>query len=95
MERWGTPAMTSRAPVTLEAHDVALSVLGQTGLVGLVAFAAFVVLALRGVSSARPALFAALVGTLVYHGLFAALEDARHLWVLPGMVAAEREPGDR
>jgi O-antigen ligase len=85
MEEWGTEAMADRTPVALEAHSVALSVLGQTGALGLAAFVAFVALALR---RAPPAILCGLVATLLYHGLFAALEDARHVWLLLGMAAA-------
>lgn len=88
MEKWGTAQMSSTQRVPLEAHNVWLNVTGQTGILGLVCFAAFVFLALRGSAAAVPALFCGVLATLLYHGLFAALEDARHVWLLLGLAAA-------
>jgi O-antigen ligase len=89
MEHWGTGAMEASGPVTVEAHDVWLNVLGQTGVPGLVAFAVFVALVVRA-SARERALLAGLVAALLYHGLFAAIEDARHLWLLLGAAAGSR-----
>lgn len=88
MEKWGTAAMADGGAVELEAHDVWLNVLGQTGFLGLAAFVAFIFLALR---RAPAAILCGLVATLLYHGLFAALEDARHVWLLLGLAARPRE----
>jgi O-antigen ligase len=90
MEKWGTAAMTDTAPTAVEAHDVWLNVLGQTGVLGLAAFALFVGLVTRA-SRRDAALLAGVVAALLYHGLFAAIEDARHLWLLLGVAV---QPGD-
>jgi O-antigen ligase len=88
MEKWGTAEMASTQRVPLEAHNIWLNVLGQTGILGAACFAAFLWLALRGSTAATPALFCGVLATLLYHGLFAALEDARHLWLLLGLTTA-------
>jgi len=92
MEQWGTGAMAETAPTAVEAHNVWLNVLGQTGALGLAAFALFVALVVRA-STRDAALLAGVVAALLYHGLFAAIEDARHLWLLLGVAVAVK-PGD-
>ncbi len=85
-------------PVRMEAHNVWLSVAGQAGLVGLAAFA-LLLWAIFGrlrttrledprVAELPLALVAALVGALAFHGLFAAVEEARHIWLLLAVAAA-------
>ncbi|RMH36858.1 MAG: hypothetical protein D6689_21675 [Deltaproteobacteria bacterium] len=88
-------------PHRMEAHDVWLSVAGQSGVIGLGAFVALLAsiiapLVRRGPADAtaddvaarlRQALLAGLAGGLLFHGLFAASEEARHLWALLGLCA--------
>lgn len=93
-----------------EAHNVFLSIAAQEGVVGLVAFSWLVVHLLRGWYSrswhtggagAWPRAFGcALVGSLLYQGLSGAFEDARHIWVLIGLLVAatylpEKQSTDR
>ncbi|MDX2054173.1 MAG: O-antigen ligase family protein [Polyangiaceae bacterium] len=81
-----------------EAHNVVLSVAAQEGIVGLSAFGWLMVHLLRswrlrswntGEAGVWPrALGCALVGSLGYQGLSGAFEDARHIWVLIGLLVA-------
>jgi len=104
LERWLTEPMLApfRAPFAtrnLEAHDLWLNVAGQSGLVGLAAFAFLLWRVLRG-ASIRPlpgggplaalpaAALLAAVGAIGFHGLFAGVEEFRHVWVLLGLLAA-------
>jgi hypothetical protein len=91
-------------PHRLEAHNVVLSVAGQAGVIGLVAFL-FVVYRLvqrfrRGSLSAelsmvRVAAGIGLLASVGYSGLFASIEEARHIWALAGLllIASKPEPG--
>jgi len=82
--------------VLLDAHNVWLNVLGQTGLLGLAAFSALVFYligrcrfrsyALDTISLLHIALSCAFVGAFLYQGLSGSFEDARHLWILFGML---------
>lgn len=82
--------------ILLDAHNVWLNVLGQTGLFGIIAFISLVVylttrcrfyfndfnerqLIHLGLSSA-------FAGAFLYQGLSGSFEDARHLWILFGML---------
>jgi O-antigen ligase len=75
-----------------DAHNMWLNVLGQEGLLGLAAFAAVVVVIFKrsvrsaGSSEIGRALFCAFAGAFLYQGLTGSFEDARHLWVLIGMI---------
>lgn len=84
-------------PVDLEAHNLWLSVAGQSGAIGLAAFLILVYAVIRGVlrspSSAgselgdlRAAMFAAFTGCVLYHGIFGALEESRHVWAMLGLL---------
>lgn len=86
-------------PRFAEAHNVWLSVAGQSGLLGLAAFLVFLAVVVRRMSLAPlavagplahlpAAVVAATIGALAFHGLFVAGEEARHLWGLFGLVAA-------
>jgi len=90
MENWDTKRMTSTQAVKLEAHEVWLNVLGQVGIPGLLLFVAFVLLVLAGKASGQDAIFCGLLAVFVYQGLFAAIEDARHIWLLFGFAVAPR-----
>ncbi len=81
----------------LDAHNVWLNVLGQTGLFGA---AVFILLTTYLTTKCRfrfdnlneqnlihLALSCAFVGAFLYQGLSGSFEDARHLWILFGMLA--------
>lgn len=80
-----------------DAHNVFLSVAAQTGIVGLIAVLALCVFVLRiglrrkefldnkAITFGLPLAFAT---AFVFQGLTGAFEDARHLWVLMGLITA-------
>jgi O-antigen ligase len=79
-----------------DAHNVWLSILAQSGIVGFATFLALTIFVLkrcRFKPSEAPedeiliALSCAFAGALLYQGLTGAFEDARHIWVLIGMIA--------
>ena len=82
----------------MEAHNAWLSVLGQAGVVGLGAFLWLLYEIARGwrahlgadseLLELRPALLGAVAGALLFHGVFGAVEEARHLWALFGLWVA-------
>jgi hypothetical protein len=84
-------------PHAMDAHDVALSVLGQSGVLGFAAFVAALFALVRGPLTQKPAPRAAeqrllraavawsFLGALVYHGLVGSFEEARHLWITLGL----------
>jgi O-antigen ligase len=85
----------------LEGHDVWLSVAGQAGILGLLAFIALAMCLGRLAWNARhrvlggnarlalgSACWAAFCGAFLYHGLFGAFEESRHLWGFFGLLAA-------
>ena len=81
-----------------DAHNMWLNVLGQTGLFGLAAFILMLGYFLKRCSFTfrddnewhyvRVALSCAFVGAFLYQGIAGSFEDARHLWVLVGLLAA-------
>ena len=80
-----------------DAHNMFLSVAAQCGLAGLVGLAAVIALAVRltgrlRIASRGDALRLALglsfLNAFVYQGLGGSFEDARHLWVLLGLLIA-------
>jgi|GEM_PF-605694 len=81
-----------------DAHNVWLSIAGQAGLLGLISLLGLTLWLLRGSLSLRDgtndranvhrACAVALFSALVYQGLTGSFEDARHLWVLVGLLAA-------
>jgi hypothetical protein len=84
-------------PHKLEGHNVWLSVLGQAGVLGLLTFLWLVYELARKlrVGLARPlvgalpaALLGVAIGAFLYHGMFASLEESRHLWAVFGLVTA-------
>lgn len=95
---------TLRGPVQphwMEAHNIWLSVAGQSGLVGLAAFCLLVAAIVRSSIAdlswrsgsgpehdLRMALFAGMLGGFGYHGLFGAFEEARHFWAFLGLAVA-------
>jgi len=80
----------------LDAHNVWFNVLGQMGLFGLFTFillSAFLITRCRfrfnelnEQNLIRLALSGAFVGTFLYQGLSGSFEDARHLWILFGLL---------
>ena len=82
--------------ILLDAHNMWLNVLGQTGLFGLIAFLSLVVYLTTRCrfyfdKFGEPqfihlALSCAFVGAFLYQGLSGSFEDARHLWILFGML---------
>jgi O-antigen ligase len=99
MEHWGTEKMQDHRVRPMEAHNIFLNVLGQTGLLGLVSLVALLVFLGAGLlprepgpdALARVALFAALVGAVLYHGQFGALEESRQFWWLFGLMLAVKD----
>lgn len=82
--------------ILLDSHNIWINVLGQTGLLGITAF---LLLAIYLFSCCRfyfdninaqnfihLALSCAFVGAFLYQGLIGSFEDARHLWILFGML---------
>jgi O-antigen ligase len=87
-----------------DAHNVWLSVAGQTGVVGLLAFGTIILYLVRGLAPLDPrgapglvmktSVALAFVGAFLYQSLSGSFEDTRHLWVLIGMLAAARRGWD-
>jgi O-antigen ligase len=87
-------------PPKKDAHQTWLSVAAQAGLVGLGAYLAVLLVCWRSLRRAlrwRPgtvperlavAAAAGLAGALVFHGLFASVEESRHVWALLGLGVA-------
>ena len=84
-----------------DAHNAWLSVAGQAGLFGLLAFISIIIYLIR-VSKpfrlngpvegkVRTALLLAFIGAFLYQSLSGSFEDARHLWLLFGLMAAFEE----
>ncbi len=85
-----------------DAHNTFLSVAAQTGFVGFVVFAALLIFLLKTFLPVRfdsnlqnfikTGLGFAFVGAFLYQGLAGSFEDARHLWILIGLMASFAEP---
>jgi O-antigen ligase len=77
-----------------DAHNMFLSIAAQSGALGLAALLAIVVFVARGVSPrSEPldfALSTAWIGGFAVEGLVGSFEDARHLWLLFGLVLCAR-----
>ncbi len=81
-----------------EGHNVFLNVAGQSGILGvgtLVALSVFLFSRVRPLTGTndelfviRRTLFVAFIAAFIYQGLTGSFENARHLWVLFGMMAA-------
>jgi len=82
--------------ILLDAHNNWLNILGQTGLFGLFTFIllnAFLITRCRfrfnelnEQNLTRLSLSCAFVGAFLYQGLSGSFEDARHLWILFGLL---------
>lgn len=80
-----------------DAHNTYLSIAAQTGIIGLSGLVAMITMLVRSalqfrsddtrISIAAP-LFIAFVAAFLYNGLIGSFEDARHLWVLMGLMLA-------
>lgn len=77
-----------------DAHNMFLNVAGQSGLLGLAALLLLLGHIFSRLRHAEPedavttGLFCAFVGAVLYQGLTGSFENARHVWVLFGMIAA-------
>lgn len=78
----------------MEAHNLVLSVAGQAGLLGLVTFACLLVVLVAPLlrvrleaprDHLRQVVLASIVGVVLVHGFFIAVEEARHFWPLLAM----------
>ncbi len=81
-----------------DAHNVALNVAAQTGLLGIAALASLVYAVMRrsswlttdcsGIGALRISMSVALVSCLLIQGIAGSFENARHVWVLIGLIVA-------
>jgi len=84
----------------LDAHNVWLNILGQTGLLGIVAFISLTLYLITRFrfkfneldeqNLIHLALSCAFVGAFLYQGLSGSFEDARHLWILFGLLVGSK-----
>ncbi|MEP7148498.1 MAG: O-antigen ligase family protein [Acidobacteriota bacterium] len=87
-----------------DAHNIFLSVAAQSGIPGLLAMIAIIIVMLNAALSAsngpeennyiRRSLAIAFFVPFVYEGLTGSFEDARHLWVLMGLILAAKSIRD-
>ncbi len=79
-----------------DSHQMWLNVLGQSGILGFLALLFICIFLLKGSGSLgfqdkrdviRTSLAIAFVSTFIYQGFFGSYENARHLWVLIGLLA--------
>jgi O-antigen ligase len=92
-DQWNDELMQQTfAPRAMDAHNLYLSVFAQLGLVGLALVLCLAWVLVRRLCQvglpARWGLAAAFWGGVAHHGLFASLEEARHVWILFGLVLA-------
>jgi len=81
-----------------DAHNAWLNILGQSGLIGLIAFVLlcwycwslcrFQVDITREDGVVLVAVSSAFAGAFIYQDLAGSFEDARHIWILIGLIAA-------
>jgi O-antigen ligase len=81
-----------------DAHQLWLNVAAQQGIIGLFAILFLTVWFFRRslplnleTAPIRTALGLAFIGTFCFQGLIGSYEDARHLWVLLGLLASASE----
>jgi putative inorganic carbon (hco3(-)) transporter len=96
---------SGRVETLTDAHNTYLSLAGELGLLGLLAFAAMIVFLVRGLWPLqltgaldvviKTHLFLALVDAVFFQSFVGSFEDTRHLWVLFGILAATKEGGKR
>lgn len=91
-------APSGQMQLLTDAHNVWLSVAGQAGIIGVVSLLILTIAIIKRSRSAKPssptlatiryALLIAFVSTFLIQGLIGSFEDARHLWVLIGLIIA-------
>jgi putative inorganic carbon (hco3(-)) transporter len=89
---------SGRIQLITDAHNIFLSTAGQAGIAGLIPLILImIVVALRSrpfsvgggeASPLRLGLGIAFISAFIYQGLVGSFEDARHLWVLMGLIFA-------
>ena len=87
--------------IVSDAHQLWLSVAGQSGILGLAAILTVTIVFLRKtlpwtlgkepISVLRVCFGLAFLGAFIYQGLGGSYEDARHLWVLIGLIGSISE----
>ena len=91
-------APSGQMQILTDAHNTFLSIAGQAGILGLATFLALLIATLRrgmifriGEVTKKPislAMTIAFVSGIAFQGLVGSFEDARHLWVLLGLIVA-------
>ena len=91
-------APSGQMQILTDAHNTFLSIAGQAGILGLATFLALMIATLRrgmifriGEVTKKPislAMTIAFVSGIAFQGLVGSFEDARHLWVLLGLIVA-------
>ncbi len=91
-------APSGQMQILTDGHNTFLSIAGQAGILGLATFLALMIATLRrgmifrlGEVTKKPislAMTIALVSGIAFQGLVGSFEDARHLWVLFGLIVA-------
>lgn len=89
---------SGRGQILTDAHNTYLSLLGETGIVGFIAFMSIIAFLTFGLIKMRKEdtiwrtvsvfFFLALADAFFYQSLTGSYEDSRHLWVLFGAIAA-------
>lgn len=77
--------------IVSDAHNVFLSLASQSGIVGVLAMALLIALAIRQAVQGKDVAFGlglAFLSGLVIQGLVGSFEDARHLWLAYGLMLA-------
>ena len=92
---------SGRPELLTDAHNSWLSIAGQEGMIGLLAFAGLTYFLVKGLlplrldgnphTLIRTGLCLAFIDAFLYQSLSGSFEDTRHLWVLFGMMAAAKE----
>lgn len=87
---------SGRTQYLTDAHQIFLNIAAQTGLLGLISFIfilAYVFISGRAFSVGKTewqtlgtGLFLAFLSSFIYQGLVGSFEDARHLWILLGLI---------
>lgn len=91
-------APSGQMQILTDAHNTFLSIAGQAGILGSAAFFALMISTLRrglisriGEVTKKPislAMTIAFISGIAFQGMVGSFEDARHLWVLLGLIVA-------
>jgi len=91
-------APSGQMQILTDAHNTFLSIAGQAGILGSAAFFALLISTLRlglisriGEVTKKPislAMTIAFISGIAFQGMVGSFEDARHLWVLLGLIVA-------